>query len=202
MKRVLTFKNYNIADWFSFYRIAISPLLLFLIWQDLRLFFSWLLLVSYSTDAIDGFLARKLNLVSARGSQLDSMGDQITLAVGLVALYWFETQFIKDNLTLIIIAFIPYLIQMVIAYFKYGKATSFHTYLAKSSAIVQSVFILWALFFNPEYVLFYGMIAIGLLETFEEITLIFMHSHWVSDIKGIYWVIKSRKQLKKSKISS
>ncbi|MEO1032753.1 MAG: CDP-alcohol phosphatidyltransferase family protein [Bacteroidota bacterium] len=196
MKRVLTFKNYNIADWFSFYRIAISPILLVLIWHDLRLICSWLLLVSYSTDAIDGFLARKLNIVSARGSQLDSMGDQITLCMGLIGLYCFETEFIKNNLTLIIIAFIPYIIQMIIAYIKYGKATAFHTYLAKFSAIVQSVFILWSLFFEPEYVLFYTMIGIGLLETFEEIALIFMHSYWVSDIKGIYWVLKRRKGLK------
>lgn len=191
---MITFKNFNIADWFSFYRILAAPVLAVLIWQDLRLVFSWFLLISYSTDALDGFLARKLNIVSARGSQLDSMGDQITLIIGLVGLYWFETQFIKDNLTLIIIAFIPYIIQMIIAYIKYGKATAFHTYLAKFSAIVQSVFILWALFFNPEYALFYAMIVIGLLETFEEIALIFMHSHWVSDINGIYWVLKKRRR--------
>ncbi|WP_439152286.1 CDP-alcohol phosphatidyltransferase family protein [Winogradskyella sp.] len=193
---MLTFKNFNIADWFSFYRIAASPILIVLIWLDEQLIFSWMLLISYSTDAIDGFLARKLNIASPRGSQLDSFGDQITLIVGLIGLFYFEKGFILENITLIIIAFIPYLLQMTIAYIKYGKATAFHTYLAKLSAIMQSVFILYALFISPNYSLFYIMIIIGLLETFEEIALIYMHASWTSDVKGIYWAYKAKKRNK------
>ena len=194
---MLTFKNFNIADWFSFYRILAAPFLFALIWYDQRLIFSWLLLVSYSTDAIDGFLARKLKITSPRGSQLDSFGDQITLIVGLVGLYYFETDFIKTNLVLIGVVFTPYIIQMIIAYSKYGKATAFHTYLAKFSAVVQSAFILWSLFYSPEYSLFYIMIGIGLLETFEEITLIFMYDNWVSDVKSMFWAYKDKRRLEK-----
>jgi phosphatidylglycerophosphate synthase len=193
---MLTFKNFNIADWFSFYRIFAAPFLLFLIWYDQHLLFTWLLLISYLTDAIDGYLARKLKITSARGSQLDSIGDQITLIIGLIGLFYFETNFIKTNFTLILIAFIPYIIQMVIAYSKYGKATAFHTYLAKLSAIMQSIFILWSLFLSPEYSLFYIMIGIGLLETIEEIILIFMYDNWASDVKGIYWAQKDKRRLK------
>ena len=127
---MLTFKNFNIADWFSFYRIFAAPFLLALIWFDLRLVFSWFLFISYSTDAIDGYLARKLKISSPRGSQLDSFGDQITLIVGLIGLFYFENEFINTNLILILIAFVPYIIQMIIAYLKYGKATAFHTYFA------------------------------------------------------------------------
>ena len=194
---MLTFKNFNIADWFSFYRIFIAPFLLVLIWFDLRCLFTWLLLISYATDAIDGFLARRLNIASPRGSQLDSFGDQITLIIGLIGLFYFESEFIKTNLVLILVAFIPYIVQMLIAYFKYGKATAFHTYLAKFSAILQSVFILWSLFLSPQYVLFYAMIIIGLLETFEEIILIFMYDNWASDVKGIYWALRDKSRLKK-----
>ena len=88
-------------------------------------------------------------------SQLDSFGDQITLIIGLIGLFYFETDFIITNLTLILIAFIPYVVQMILAYLKYGKATAFHTYLAKISAVLQSLFILWSLFFRPEPILFY-----------------------------------------------
>ena len=195
---MLTFKNYNIADWFSFYRIFAAPFLLGLIWFDERLIFAILLSISYSTDAIDGFLARKLDITSPRGSQLDSFGDQITLIIGLIGLFVFEKEFIKTNLLIILIAFIPYIIQMIFAYAKYGKATAFHTYLAKLSAILQSVFILWALFFSPNYTLFYIMIVVGLLETFEEITLIFMFNVWASDVKGIYWAMRDKRRMSKN----
>lgn len=196
---MFTFKNFNIADWFSFYRIFAAPLLLVLIFLDERLVFTWMLLVSYSTDAIDGYLARKLKITSPRGSQLDSFGDQITLTIGLIGLSYFELAFIKANLIVIIIAFIPYIIQMIIAYLKYGKATAFHTYLAKLSAILQSAFILWSLFYNPEMVLFYVMIVIGILETIEEITLIFMYDNWASDVKSIYHAYKDGRRVKKRK---
>ncbi|MFT5861698.1 MAG: phosphatidylglycerophosphate synthase [Flavobacteriales bacterium] len=191
---MFTFKNYNIADWFSFYRIISAPFLLALLFFDVRILFASLLLVSYLTDAIDGYLARKYNIMSPRGSQLDSMGDQITLSVGLIGLFYFETEFLKTNLIVILIAFIPYIIQMVIAYNKYGKATAFHTYLAKTSALVQSAFILWALFFDPVYALFYVMVALGILETLEEITLIFMYDKWVSDVKSIFTALRDKRR--------
>lgn len=191
---IWTFKNFNIADWFSFYRVTAIPLLLPLIWFGERELFTWFLLISYSTDAIDGYLARKLKITSARGSQLDSIGDQLTFAVGLIGLVVFETAFIKANILLILIVFVPYLLQMVVAFIKYGKATSFHTYLAKTSAVVQGVFILWLLFFGPVYWLFYFMIVLGLLETLEEITLIFMYDTWVEDVKGYFFALKDKRR--------
>jgi len=191
-----SFKNFNIADWFSFYRIMAVPILLGLIWVGEREWFSWMLLISYSTDVIDGFLARRLKITSARGSQLDSLGDQITLIVGLIGLLFFENTFIKNNYILILIAFAPYLVQMFIAFVKYGKATAFHTYLAKISAIAQGIFILWLLFFGPVYWLFYVMIVLGVLETIEEITLIFMYDQWVEDVKGYFWALSDKRRLK------
>ena len=184
---MLTFRNFNIADWLSFYRVAAAPFLIALIWFDERLFFAWLLLISYCTDAVDGFIARKLKISSPRGSQLDSFGDQVTFVIGVVGLFYFEKEFILKNLILILVVFIPYTVQMILAYLKYGKATAFHTYLAKLSAIIQSIFIL------------YVMIGVGILETVEEITLIFMHRNWASDIKGIYWAIRNKRKSKQPK---
>ncbi|MGB5499379.1 MAG: CDP-alcohol phosphatidyltransferase family protein [Maribacter sp.] len=191
---MLTFKNFNIADWFSFYRILAVPLLIGLIWLGERELFTWFLLLSYSTDAIDGFLARRLKITSARGSQLDSLGDQITLVVGLIGLLVFENEFMMANYILILIAFVPYILQMILAFHKYGKATAFHTYLAKSSALIQGVFILITLFFAPVYWLFYLMIVIGVLETIEEITLIYMYDKWVDNVKGVYWALKDERR--------
>ena len=189
------FRDFNIADWISFYRIMAVPVLIYFIGRGEREIFTWLLGVSYATDAVDGYIARKLKISSARGSQLDSYGDQLTLVAAIIGLIVFETAFMKENYVLIIIAFIPYLIQMFLAFRKYGKATAFHTYLAKLSAITQGVFILWILFFGPIYWLFYAMIIIGILETIEEITLIYMYDNWVSGVKGIYWALRDKRRI-------
>ena len=192
---MLSFKNYNIADWFYFYRIAASPFLLLLIGLGERELFSWFLLLSYTTDMIDGFLARRLKITSPRGSQLDSLGDQINLGVAFIGLLVFEHEFILENYRIILIPFFLYFIQMLFAFKKYGKATAFHTYLAKLSAIVQGVFILWFLFFSPVYWLFYLMIFLGIVETIEEIILIVMYPRWVAGVKGVYWALKDRRRI-------
>jgi len=191
---MLSFKNFNIADWFSFYRIIAVPFLLLILWFGNRDLFSWMLLLSYSTDAIDGFIARRLKITSARGSQLDSIGDQLTLLAGFIGLLIFENQFIRDNYQWIIIPFSLYIIQMLIAFRKYGKATAFHTYLAKLSAVIQALFILWLLFFGPVYWLFYAMIIIGIIETLEEILLILLYPNWVAGVKGYYWAKKDQRR--------
>lgn len=191
---MINFKKFNIADWFSFYRIIVSPLLLLFLLLENRDLFKWFLLVSFCTDMIDGFLARKLQITSSRGSQLDSVGDQITFIIGLAGLVVFELDFISANYVIILIVFGLYLLQMLIAYLKYGKATAFHTYMAKLSALTQGIFILWALFFEPVYWLFYTVVILGFLETIEEITLIFLYKKWTSDVKGIYWTLKDKRQ--------
>jgi len=191
---MLTFKNFNIADWFSFYRIFAAPFLVIIIWLGYRDLFTWLLLVSYSTDMIDGIIARKLKITSPRGSQLDSMGDQLTLLVGFLGLLRFEFEFIRDNYQWILIPFVLYCLQMFIAFKKYGKATAFHTYLAKLSAVIQALFILWLLFFGPVYWLFYLMIVIGIIETLEEILLIFLYPNWVAGVKGYIWAKRDERR--------
>lgn len=40
------------------------------------------------------------------------------------------------------------------------------------------------------------MIVVGILETLEEIILIFMYRNWTADVKGIYWALKDKRRLK------
>ena len=41
---MFNFREYNIADWFSFYRILAAPILLILLILDERFFFTWMFL--------------------------------------------------------------------------------------------------------------------------------------------------------------
>lgn len=187
---MISFKEFTIPDWFSFFRLVAAPILIVLLILQEREFFTWLLFISYATDMIDGFLARRLGVAKPSGSQIDSLGDQVTFLLGVTGILVFEFEFMRDNYFLILLVFSFYIFQMVYSLIKYGKMTAFHTYLAKLSAILQGGFILWTLFFGPIYWLFYLVIGIGLVETLEEIALIRIYDHWVTDVKGIYWARK------------
>lgn len=175
--------------------MVVSPVLIVLMLLDYRLLFTWLLLFSYSTDIIDGYLARHFKLISQRGARLDSLGDQINFGVALTGMAYFEFGFVEEQFLLISIVLILYLAQMIVALWKYGKATSFHTYSAKFSALLQGIFIVWLLFFGPVLYLFYAVIFMGILETIEEIILITMYDKWVANVKGIYWAISDPRRL-------
>ena len=187
-------RRLSLPDWFSLYRIIISPFLMVMIITEERLFFSILLLISFLTDALDGFLARRMNVVSQRGAQFDSIGDAITFTVGLIGIIRFETTFIYEQIGLIVFSFSFYILQLFIAYVKYGMPSSFHTYLAKAAAICQATFMLWLFFIGIEYWLFYLTIALSILETVEEIILIFRFSEWKSDVKGLLWIINAKRK--------
>ena len=38
------------------------------------------------------------------------------------------------------------------------------------------------------------MIVLGILETIEEVTLIFMYDEWVAGVKGIFWAIHDKRR--------
>jgi CDP-diacylglycerol--glycerol-3-phosphate 3-phosphatidyltransferase len=193
---MFNFKEFNIADWFSFYRIMAAPFLILLIVLDQRTLFSWFLVISFSTDAIDGYLARTLKITSSRGSFLDSFGDQSTFFAAVLGMLFFEWEFIVKHYLIIIIALILYFIQTIMAYRKYGKASSFHTYLAKITAVLQGIFIVTLFMIKPVEWLFYLTIALGLIEIFEEIIMVTMYDEWVTDVKGIWWALNDPRRKK------
>lgn len=181
----------NIADYFSLYRVITSPLILISVLYGKKEFFIILLSLSLLTDMIDGFIARKLKITSKHGAYLDSIGDSLTFIVAIIGLIKFETDFIKKEIVLILLAITPYLIQLCLALWRYGKPSSFHTYLAKIAALIQGTFILSLLLFDPIYTFFYMALLATFLEALEEITLTFILPKWKTNVKGLYWVLKN-----------
>lgn len=174
----------------TFYRIIAAPFLLILLFTGYHDIFKWLLGISFFTDFIDGFLARKYKVTSILGARLDSIGDDLTVLVGVIALFVTEKIFIKEQMTFIIIVLVLFLVQVAYAFIRYKKMTTFHTYLAKTAALAQGIFLLFTFFFYPSLFLFYTAVFITAIELIEEIILVKILKNWEADIKGLYWILK------------
>jgi CDP-diacylglycerol--glycerol-3-phosphate 3-phosphatidyltransferase len=177
----------------TIYRIATAPLLLLLLWRHELLWFKWLLAISFFTDAIDGFLARKYKVTSVAGARLDSFGDDLTVAiVGMLVLKW---EFVLREKVILLILCGLFIIQITFALVRYGKQSSFHTLLAKAAAILQAVFLLLLFFLpHPLYLLFYIMAAITALDLVEEAILVLLLPRWRANVKGICWIKRDQAQ--------
>ena len=178
----------------TLYRIIAAPILLVLLFTKQYDIFKWLLGVSFFTDLIDGYLARKFKVTSIVGTRLDSIGDDLTVLVGLIALFVLKLEFIKQHIIIFILLLVLFLVQTTYALIRYRKMTNFHTYLAKTAALLQGVFLILVFFTEePSLVLFYAATIITMLELTEEIILVNLLPQWQANVKGIYWALKNKK---------
>lgn len=190
-------QSYYMVNGITLYRLIAGPVLLLLILTRQPDIFKWLLAVSFFTDAIDGYLARKYKVVSVMGARLDSIADDVTVVAATISLFVFKPAFIKEVYVLLILLFVLFVIQVTLALVRYRKTTSFHTYLAKIAAICQGVFLILASFMPaPLYLLFYVAILVTALQLVEEIVMVLLLPEWETDIKGIYWLLKRRRKPK------
>lgn len=155
--------------------------------------FKWMLPISFFTDLIDGFLARRFHVASKWGSFIDSIADDLTIVAGVAGMVVFKWPFVKQQYFWIVLLLALFLIQMILALVRYKKISSFHTYLAKISAILQGLFlILIFLFQEPFIILWYLAIGFTMADLLEEIILVILLPTWETNVKGMYWVMKRK----------
>ena len=173
------------------YRVIAAPLLVVLLLYKEYGIFKWLLGVSFFTDLIDGYLARKYKVTSVFGARLDSIGDDLTVLVALLGLVMMKPDFIVEQKWVFITIGILFVVQTSFALIRYKKITSFHTYLAKAAALLQGVFLLMVFFFKePNMFLFYSAAIVTMVELVEETMLVYLLPQWTTNIKGLFWLPK------------
>ena len=186
-------QSYYIINAITLYRLAAAPVLIYLIFIESHNLFKWLLAVSFFTDLIDGFLARKYKVTSIMGSRLDSAADDLNIVAAIIGLFVLKPQFIQSHLAIFITLFALLVLQNIFALIRYRKITSFHTYLAKLAAILQGVFLILSFFLpEPNVYLFYIAAIVTAIELIEETILVTHLPVWKANVKGLYWVLKKR----------
>lgn len=186
-------RAYFLINAITLYRLAASFILLLCLIKGQIIVFRWLLLLSFFTDSIDGWLARRYKVVSVGGARLDSMADDMTVLMGVAGMLVFNPEFIREHLSLVFMLMALYLCQLVLALTRYRRLTSFHTYLAKAAALAQAVFLV-SFFFDVSWQLplFYVAVVLTVLDLVEEIILVLCLTTWQADVKGLWWVLKRK----------
>ncbi|MEO8086527.1 MAG: CDP-alcohol phosphatidyltransferase family protein [Bacteroidota bacterium] len=187
-------RNYYIINGITIYRLLAAPLLVFLIFYHKTDLFKWLLAVSFFTDMIDGYLARRFKVASILGSKLDSIADDMTIVAAIVGVFVLKPNFIHEEFISILILLVLFILQTGLALIRYHKVSSFHTYFAKLAALLQGSFLILVFFLaKPLYSLFYAAALITAIDLIEEIILVILLPEWEANVKGIYWVMKRKK---------
>lgn len=182
----------QVINLITLYRTIAFPFLLIFIFTKQLEVFKWLLMISFLTDAVDGYLARTYQANSVLGAKLDSIGDDLTVLGALIGLAVFRMEFLVEQWIVIAIPLLLFVVQLIFSLFRYKKISSFHTYLAKSAAVLQGLFLCAIfLFEKPVYWLFYAAIIITTIELIEEIIIVILLPRWTTNVRGLFWVLKS-----------
>lgn len=186
-------KVYRIVNLITFYRLAIAPVLVLLLLKRHFDAFKWLLALSFFTDAIDGWLARRFKVISLLGARIDSVADDLTVLVAILGIVLYRPNFLRSEWLLAGVMILLYLVQNGLALVRYRKLTSFHTYSAKIAAVFQGVFLIMFFFLpQPVLYLFYLTAWLTIIDLAEEILLVLVMPQWEANVKGLYWVFKNR----------
>lgn len=181
--------SFYIINAITLYRTVAAPFLLYLLISKRLDIFSVFLILSFFTDLIDGFLARRYKVTSIFGTRMDSIGDDLTVLIAVIGMILYKSEFIIDHKVIFIGLFILFLIQIFYALIKYFKFTSFHTYLAKAGALLQGLFLIHIFIMpEPSYFLFYSAVIITALDLIEEIAMVYLIPKWTANVKGIFWL--------------
>ena len=176
----------------SLSRIVMAPLMLVAAAIGSSRGFTALYATCLFTDAIDGFLARRLHVESKQGASLDSRGD---LAVALclpVGAFMLWPAMMRGLIPYIVAALCSYLAPIVVGEFRYHRLPSFHTWGAKAMAVLAGLTLL-SMFMTEDSLYFRLCVPLILLESVEELIMIAILPKWQPNIPSLWHAIKLRK---------
>jgi phosphatidylglycerophosphate synthase len=173
-------------------RLALAPAILIMAMADSRPWFIALLSASLLTDALDGFLARRLDAHSEFGRKLDSVADYLTLITGLsgIALLWPDIT--RRELPWIVAGLTAFFSVVVYGFIRLGRAPCYHTWAAKAG-VVACAFSLIPLLSGQTATPFHAAIVLQVIAGLEEMAIVLLIPTHEGAMATIWHAMKVRR---------
>ncbi len=174
-------------------RIVATPVLIFLALTDREDAYKWLLLAAFISDIVDGLIARTFSITSMLGSRLDTLADTLLWPAAIFGIWIFHPEVMTEHWLVIVLVLGLWAIEMIVAWLRYGKLTSFHAYTIRVSVYGFGIFIISLFLWGLQPWLLYVASAFNMLGNVESLIIMALLPEWTSDVRGLYWVLQQRK---------
>lgn len=175
-------------------RLACMPVLGYLAYAGFNAWFTGLLIAALISDIVDGAIARHLGFSSDFGALLDSIADVSTLCVALYGIVIFHPEVLHAHWIASLAMVGSWGTECVLAFLRYGRLSSFHTYTSKIAAYLLGIFIGVLFLFGFQPWLFYLAVVVSVVGNIEEMLLLSMLPEWRANVRGLWWVLRERRQ--------
>ena len=176
----------------SIARILATPVLVALAAMGHETAFTWILVPALLSDIADGLIARAFDLRSRLGALLDSIADTLLLFTSLYAAWVFHPEVVHAHWPAGAVLVGAWVIENVAALVRYGRLSSFHTYVSKLAGYLLGIFIGVLFVFGFQSWLLYLAVGVSVLGNLEELVLLALLPEWRPDVRGAWWVLRER----------
>ena len=174
-------------------RIALMPAVLLAAIGGSRLWFLILVAASLVTDALDGFVARRLNAFSDFGRKLDSAADYLTMITGLagIALLW--PDIVRRELPWIVAGLSAFFGVIVFGFVRLGHPPCYHTWAAKIG-VAGCALSMVPLLAGWSAVPFHVMVILQILAALEEVIISLVIPTHEGEMASVWHALKLRRE--------
>lgn len=177
-------------------RFCLGPAMPLVAWQvpNPQGWMGGMLVAGFLSDVFDGILARRWGTATGKLRVADTSVDTvfyIGVAVALGLRHWPE---IHARLAPLAGLAAMEAIRFLFDFWKYGRISSYHSYLAKSWGIVLVVATVSALCFDAAYWLLSLAIVWGIVCDAEGLTMSLLLPQWTHDVKSLGVAMRLRAQ--------
>lgn len=183
----------NVPNIISLYRLLSFPVVLVLALLGKEHWFVVLISINLVSDIIDGFIARTFNIVTKFGAAVDNLADIGTYILALYGLFAFRWNEVQPHAWLLYIFLSIFVISYIVAFARFGKVPGLHLYSAVIAGYLQGAFF-FVLFVWDFYFWFYCIaVGWGAIAYTEKILVLLNADDIRPGLKGLYWVLKNKK---------
>lgn len=149
------------------------------------------------SDIFDGVLARRWNCASAAVRLFDSMAD-IVFYLGCAAALWIREPHLMRSLLLPIAVLLGLeALKFAFVMLKFGKPTSYHSYLAKTWGLVLAMMVVMSFTTHMAALrtVWWIALTLGVLSCLEGLAMSVILPEWRHDLKTLWRALEVRRQI-------
>jgi CDP-diacylglycerol--glycerol-3-phosphate 3-phosphatidyltransferase len=154
-----------------------------------------IVLIALVDDIYDGVMARRWGCDTLRVRLWDSLADTVFYLGVAMALWIREPEVLRRNWVLLAILFLLEAARYAFDLYKYGKAASYHSYMAKAWGLLLAASMVGVFALRGLQVLVTIAAAWGIAVNLEGLTMSLMLPEWKNDVKTLPRAWALRKSL-------
>ena len=173
------------------FRVAAAPLLAWDAWDgSVGRWYLPLIFAAFVSDVLDGVIARRLEVSTETLRMADSLADIVLYVTVAAGVWWTHPDLVRDQSASLIVFAVSYAIWWAVNLARYGKPSSYHTWIAKvwNGCLCFTAIGIYSL--EDAGLLLMGAAWLGVLRNTEEIAMSLVLPRWTVDVPGLWHALR------------